>query len=152
MDNQALLQHWQSLQEQSLGTSDWLVIAQPQINAFADATLDHQVIHIDPEAEATRKLGGTIAHGFLSLSLLSHLLEGLTSTHNDDHTVLNYGLNRVRFLHPVASDSRIRLHCVVNDVTDKSNGVLVTLDSTIEIDGQQKPALVAEQLILLLYH
>lgn len=152
MDNHALLQHWQQLEGQPLGTSDWLLVDQPRINAFADATLDYQAIHVNPEAEATRRLGGTIAHGFLSLSLLSYLIEGLTQPHNDNHTVLNYGLNRLRFLSPVPVDSRIRLHSTVTGVTDKGNGVLVTLHSTVDIESQEKPALVAEQLILLLYH
>lgn len=152
MDKQTLISHWQNLAGQSLGTSDWLQVDQQRINAFADATLDHQVIHIDPQAEATKKLGGTIAHGFLSLSLLSYLVASLTRPHKDDHTVLNYGLNRVRFLTPVPADANIRLQSTVKEVLQKSNGVLVTLDNTLEIKGNQKPAMLAEKLILLLFH
>ncbi|MEM7257210.1 MAG: MaoC family dehydratase [Pseudomonadota bacterium] len=152
MDNAALLQHWQQLQGQSLGTSDWLQVEQQRIDAFADATMDYQVIHIDPQADATKKIGGTIAHGFLTLSLLSYLIESLTRTHTDNRTVLNYGLNRVRFLQPVPGDASIRLHASVKEVTDKSNGVLVTIDNTVDIQGQATPAMVAEKLILVLYH
>ena len=152
MDKETLTTHWQNLQGQSLGISDWLQVDQQRINAFADATLDHQIIHIDPQAEATKKLGGTIAHGFLSLSLLSHLVASLIGAHKDDHTVLNYGLNRVRFLTPVPAGASIRLQSTVKAVTTKPNGVLVTLDNTIEIEGKHKPAMVAEKLILLLFH
>lgn len=152
MDNSELLSHWQQLQGSELGISNWLQVDQQRIDAFADATLDHQVIHIDPQAEATQKLGGTIAHGFLSLSLLSCLIEELTRSHSDKRTVLNYGLNRVRFLQPVPSGASIRLHTTVKDVTDKTNGILVTLDNTLEIDSVEKPVMVAEKLILLLYH
>lgn len=151
MQNNELLSHWQSLVGTDLGTTDWLTIDQQRIDNFADTTLDHQVIHIDPQAPATKKLGGTIAHGFLSLSLLSHLSSTLTKTHIGDRAVLNYGLNRVRFLNPVPSGSDIRLHMKVKSVEGKTHGVLVTFSSEVEISDQHKPAFVAEQLALLLY-
>lgn len=138
------------MQGQSLGSSAWFKVDQSRINAFAEATLDFQDIHVDPQAEATKKIGGTIAHGHLSLSLLPHLIESLIIDHYDKRTVLNYGLNRVRFLHPVQADSRIRLLCTVKHVEEKPNGVLATLDNTIEIEGKQKPALVADKLVLIL--
>ncbi len=151
MQNNELLSHWQNLVGTDLGTTDWLTIDQQRIDNFADTTLDHQVIHIDPQAPATKKLGGTIAHGFLSLSLLSHLSSTLTKTHIGDRAVLNYGLNRVRFLNPVPSGSDIRLHMKVKSVEGKTHGVLVTFSSEVEISDQHKPAFVAEQLALLLY-
>ena len=151
MQNNELLSHWQSLVGTDLGTTDWLTIDQQRIDNFADTTLDHQVIHIDPQAPATKKLGGTIAHGFLSLSLLSHLSSTLTKTHIGDRAVLNYGLNRVRFLNPVPSGSDIRLHMKVKSVEGITHGVLVTFSSEVEISDQHKPAFVAEQLALLLY-
>lgn len=134
-----------------LATTDWFIIDQERIDNFADITLDHQVIHIDPQAPATKKLGGTIAHGFLHLSLLSHLSRSLTPPHIGDRAVLNYGLNRVRFLTPVPSGSEIRLHMKVKPVDEKSQGVLVTYTSEVEIRDHEKPAFIAEQLALLLY-
>lgn len=150
MENQALLTRWQQLLGQSLGKSDWLVVDQSRIDAFADATLDLQDIHVDPQARATRNLGGTIAHGYLTLSLLPFLSKNLIRDHDDNRTILNYGLNHLRFLHPVPANSRIRLHCTVKTVEMKNNGVLVTLNNTIEIEGVDKPALVADILILLI--
>lgn len=151
MQSDELLSHWQSLVDTDLGTTDWLTVDQDRIDNFADTTLDHQVIHIDPQAPATQKLGGTIAHGFLSLSLLSHLGGSLTRPHIGDRAVLNYGLNRVRFLTPVPSGSDIRLHMKVKTVEEKSQGVLVTYSSEVEIRDHDKPAFIAEQLALLLY-
>lgn len=151
MQSDELLSHWQQLSGTELGTTEWLTIDQARIDSFADTTLDHQVIHIDPEAEATKILGGTIAHGFLSLSLLSYLSSTLTSPHVAGHTVLNYGLNRVRFLMPVPSGSDIRLQLKVVQAEEKSQGVLVTFNSEVEIRDRNKPAFVAEQLALILY-
>lgn len=151
MSTNELLEQCQQRVGEKLGTSDWLTIDQQRINDFADTTLDHQVIHIDPQAQATQALGGTIAHGFLTLSLLSYLSAQITSPLNADRTVLNYGLNRVRFLTPVASGSDVRLHMTIKSVEEKKQGVLVTYNSEVEIRDAAKPALIAEQLILILY-
>ncbi|OED35552.1 hypothetical protein AB833_30545 [Chromatiales bacterium (ex Bugula neritina AB1)] len=151
MGDHALLEKWQQRVDSKLGTTDWLTIDQQRIDNFADTTLDHQVIHVDPEAPATKELGGTIAHGFLTLSMLSYLGAQLTRPLNENRTVLNYGLNRVRFLTPVASGSRVRLHMTVKSVEEKPRGVLITYSSEVEIDGAVKPALMAEQLALILY-
>lgn len=150
MSTNALLQQWQERLDQKLGTTDWLTVDQDRINAFADTTNDHQVIHVDPQAAPTIALGGTIAHGFLTLSLLSYLSAELTRPLNGDRTVLNYGLNKVRFLTPVASGSDIRLHMHLKKVDEKSQGVLITYLSEIEIRNNEKPAMIAEQLVLIL--
>ncbi len=151
MSDSELLEQWQQRVDKKLGTSDWLTIDQQRINDFADTTIDHQVIHIDPQAPATQALGGTIAHGFLTLSLLSYLNAQLTRPLNGGRTVLNYGLNRVRFLTPVASGSDVRLHMTVTAAEEKKQGVLVTFSSEVEIRDADKPALIAEQLALILY-
>lgn len=151
MRNEEFLAHWQKMAGTDLGTTPWLHIDQDRINAFADTTLDHQSIHVDPQAPATQKLGGTIAHGFLSLSLLSHLSAILMKPHTGQHTVLNYGLNKVRFISPVASGSDIRLHMKVIAAEEKPQGILVTWHSEVEIRNVEKPAFIAEQLALLLY-
>ncbi len=150
MSEQTLIQTWQSRVGKKVGTSDWLTIDQDRIDAFADTTEDHQVIHIDPDADATKALGGTIAHGFLSLSLLSYMNASLTRPLNGDRTVLNYGLNKVRFLSPVASGSDVRSHLSVVAAQAKPKGVLVTFNAEIEIRDQKTPALVAEQLALVI--
>ncbi len=129
--------------------SDWLEIDQQRIDQFAEATLDRQFIHVDPERAAAGPFGTTIAHGFLSLSLISHLAtfgsvapEGLAMT-------INYGSDKVRFLAPVKCGDRIRARSVMLDVTEKSpNQYLVKNRVTIDIEGGDKPALVAEVLSL----
>lgn len=151
MERQSLVSHWQQLNGKPLGTSDWLVVDQNRIDAFADTTIDHQVIHIDPQAPATKKIGGTIAHGFLSLSLLSYFSAQLTREHVFQHTVLNYGLNKVRFLTPVPSGSAVRVHLSVVNVEEKPQGLLATINAEMEIQDVPKPAFVAEKLILLLF-
>ncbi len=150
MSTNILLQQWQDRLGEQLGTTDWMTIDQNRIDAFADTTNDHQVIHVDPQAAPTIALGGTIAHGFLTLSLLSYLSAQLTQPLTGDRTVLNYGLNKVRFLTPVASGSDIRLHMHLKTAEEKTRGVLVTFTSEIEIRNAEKPAMVAEQLILVL--
>lgn len=129
--------------------SDWVSIDQERINTFADATIDHQFIHIDPEKAAQTPFGTTIAHGFLTLSLISHMAtfgsvvpEGLAMT-------INYGSDKVRFLTPVKSGSRVRAHSVLLEITEKSpQQILAKSRITIEIEDESKPALVAEILSL----
>ncbi len=132
-----------------LGHSDWLEVEQERVNQFADATLDHQFIHIDPEAAAKTPFGGPIAHGFLSLSLLSHFAASCTVQPDSVVMGVNYGLNKVRFLNPVPVGSRIRAHGKLLDVVEKSpGGYLFTTEMTIEIEGVDKPAMIAEWLTM----
>ena len=133
---------------QTIGHSDWVQVDQPMINAFADATGDHQWIHVDLE-RATREMPGgkTIAHGYLTLSLLPRLQEQIYRIHHTSRT-LNYGANKVRFTAPVPSGSRVRLQATVKQVDDVPGGVRLTLESVIELEGSSKPALVAETLFM----
>lgn len=130
-----------------LGVSDWLTIDQQRINEFADCTLDHQFIHIDEEAAAKTPFGGTIAHGFLTLSLLVKLCEGLSAQPEGIVMGINYGLNKVRFLAPVRAGKRIRAHVELAAVEQKDdNRFLSTQLITVEIEGEETPALIAEWL------
>jgi acyl dehydratase len=128
-----------------LGYTDWVEITQDQINTFADATGDHQWIHVDPERAKDGPFGGPIAHGFLTLSLAvtfwTELLEveGVT-------TKVNYGLDKVRFISPVKVGARVRMNAVVAEVTEIAGGYQPTVDQTIEIEGASKPAVVARGL------
>jgi acyl dehydratase len=132
----------------ALGSSDWVTIDQQRINAFADATDDHQWIHVDVERAKREMPGGkTIAHGFLTMSLLPRLGEGIFKIRNTSREI-NYGANKLRFTRPVQAGSRVRLHQVLKSVEDIEGGVRVTLDSTIELEGSDKPALVAEVVYL----
>jgi acyl dehydratase len=132
-----------------LGSSPWLAIDQQRIDAFADCTLDHQFIHTDPEKAAHTPFGGTIAHGFLTLSLLSHFAEALGVRFENTVMGINYGFDKVRFLAPVKVNSRIRAHARLLDVQEKRPGqFLVTQEFTIEIEGEPKPALLAEWLTM----
>ncbi|HEY5860833.1 MAG TPA: MaoC family dehydratase [Actinomycetota bacterium] len=128
-----------------LGYTDWVEITQQQIGTFADATGDHQWIHVDPERAKDGPFGAPIAHGFLTLSLAvtfwTELLEveGVT-------TKVNYGLDKVRFVSPVKVGARVRMNAVVAEVTEIAGGYQLTVDQTIEIDGATKPAVVARGL------
>ena len=134
---------------QHLGYSDWVEITQDQVNRFADATGDHQWIHVDVERAAGGPFGGTIAHGYLTLSLIPFLGSQVFSLETPG-AKLNYGVNKVRFPHPVRVGSRIRDHVTMGEVTDLPAGKQLTLRHTIEIEGQAKPACVAETVVLLL--
>jgi acyl dehydratase len=130
-----------------LGPSGWFEITQEQVNDFADATLDHQFIHVNPEAAALTPFGGTIAHGFLTLSLLIHLMEGLQIVPDGTVMGINYGLNKLRFISPVRVGKRVRVAATISDITAKGPGrYLFTYDVTVEIEGEDKPALVVEWL------
>lgn len=132
-----------------LEPTEWFKIDQARIDAFADCTLDHQFIHVDPRAASQTPLGSTVAHGFLSLSLLSHFAEQLGVSIEGTHMAMNYGLDRVRFISPVKVNSRVRVVATVLDILEKSSGqYLVTLQMTMEIEGESKPALIAEWLIM----
>jgi acyl dehydratase len=125
-----------------LGVTDYVEITQKQIDTFADATNDHQWIHTDPERAKDGPFGTTIAHGFLTLSLVIPFwgelfdVEGVSSK-------VNYGLDRVRFTSPVPVGSRVRMHSVIEAVEEVKGGVQLTTSNTIEIEGQERPAVVA---------
>ncbi len=132
----------QPLVGQVIGSSGWLHIDQARVNAFADATGDHQFIHIDPVAAAASPFGGTVAHGFLTLSLLSWFGEHAFAV--DDVVMgVNYGLDRVRFPSPVRVGSRLRGHFVLQAYQPLDGGAQLTVEVTVEIEGQAKPACVA---------
>ena len=125
-----------------MGESDWLVVDQDRINQFADATLDHQFIHVDSE-KATPLFGSTIAHGFLSLSLMAGMPAPQVAPENMT-MAFNYGLDRVRFLTPVNVGSKVRTKAKLLSVDDKGDGrYLVKNEVTMEIEGQEKPAYIA---------
>ena len=134
---------------QKLGTSDWVAIDQVMIDAFANATGDHQWIHVDVE-RAKRELpdGRTIAHGFLTLSLLPRLAAGISRVRRCSRGV-NYGVNKLRFTAPVPSGARVRLHQVLKHLRPIPGGVRLTYEATVEIEGGVRPALVAETLSLV---
>jgi acyl dehydratase len=139
------------------GTGEWFEITQDQVNRFADVTHDHQFIHVDPERAAATPFGGTIAHGFLTLAMLTHLAAGASSAPADPARYegvlmgINYGFNKVRFVSPVRVGARIRARAVTSNVELKGNMIEVTRDFTVEIDGEPKPALVAEWLTRTVY-
>ena len=131
------------------GVSHWFTITQEKINKFGDATHDQQYIHVDPKKAKDSAFGGTIAHGFLSLSLLSAI--SYQAAINLENTVmgLNYGFEKVRFLHPVKVNSRVRGRMVLSDVIEKRPGYfLYSWAVTIEIEGEEKPALTAQWLTM----
>jgi acyl dehydratase len=132
---------------QEIGLSDWLEISQSRVNEFADATGDHQWIHVDVE-RATRELGGPIAHGYLTLSLIPHLSAGLLPVKGVTRGI-NYGSDKVRFTNMVRVGKRVRLRQKLLGVEPKSGGVQLRSQCTIEIEGEERPACVAETLSLL---
>lgn len=130
-----------------IATSDWLVVTQDRINAFADATGDHQWIHVDPQrARVEAPFGATIAHGFLTLSLISALVRDALTIEGTRMT-LNYGLNRVRFVSPVPSGSRIRARIALAGTDDLGDSTQATWSVTLERDGGDKPAAVVEWIV-----
>jgi len=130
--------------------SDWLDVTQDRIDTFADCTEDHQFIHVDPEAASKTPFGGTVAHGFLTLSLLSKLIENTGILPENVVMGLNYGFDKVRFLAPVRAGKRIRCHSEVLDVERKDdNRFLIKQGISIEIEGEDSPALVAEWLAMV---
>ncbi|GAA2485940.1 MaoC family dehydratase [Streptomyces longisporus] len=128
-----------------LGTSEWIEVTQERINTFADATGDHQWIHVDPERAAEGPFGAPIAHGYLTLSLFIPLFTELLDVQGVT-TKVNYGLNKVRFPSPVKVGSRIRLVGRLAEVEEVPGGVQITVDGTIEIEGGTKPAAVLQSL------
>jgi acyl dehydratase len=133
--------------EVELGTSSWVTIDQRRIDLFAEATGDHQWIHVDPEAAAKGPFGTTIAHGYLTISLLPALLSEVMSV-TDARMGVNYGVERARFTAPVPSGTRVRLRAKLTGTERRTNGVLFHVGVEIEIEGEEKPALVGEVLYL----
>jgi acyl dehydratase len=139
------------------GTGEWFEVTQDQIDQFADVTHDHQFIHVDPERAKATPFGTTIAHGFLTLSMLTKLSQGASAAAPDPAKYegvlmgINYGFNKVRFVSPVKVGSRIRARGVTTNVELKGTMVEVTRSFTVEIEGEEKPALVADWLTRTVY-
>ena len=134
-----------------LGVSDWFQIDQSRIDAFADATLDHQFIHVDPEKAKHTPFGGTIAHGFLTLSLLPYLVTGLGVGMENAVMGLNYGFDKIRFLAPVKVGSKVRARARLADFVEKApKQFLIIQEITIEIEHEARPALVAQWLTMVM--
>jgi acyl dehydratase len=134
---------------EDLGSTDWLEVTQDRVDLFADATDDHQWIHVDAERAAAGPFGGTIAHGFLTLSLIPYFASQLFDFETPGAR-LNYGLNKVRFPHPVRVGARVRASAQVAEVSDVPAGKQMVTRYTIEIEDEPKPACVAEMVTLLL--
>jgi acyl dehydratase len=132
-----------------LGSSEWLEITQDRVDAFADATGDHQWIHVDVDRAKEGPFGGTIAHGYLTLSLVPFLGSQVWSLQTPGAR-LNYGVNKVRFPTPVKVGSRVRAHVTLAEVTDVPAGKQLLVNYVIEVEGQDKPGCVAETVVLLL--
>lgn len=129
---------------------EWIEVTQERINTFADCTEDHQFIHVDIEAAKETPFGGTIAHGFLTLSLLSKMAEGNGIVPENIVMGLNYGFDKVRFLAPVRAGKRVRANTVIADITEKDGGrFLIKQAISVEIEGEETPALVAEWLTMV---
>lgn len=130
-----------------IGTSEWITVDQDRINVFADVTEDHQFIHLDAEKAKKTPFGGTIAHGFLTLSLLSKFSEGAGLVIEGVQMGVNYGFEKVRFLAPVPSGSKVRGRFTLKEAIEKKPGQhLLTYEVTVDIEGQEKPALIADWL------
>jgi acyl dehydratase len=129
-----------------LGPTEWMPITQDRVNQFAEATDDHQWIHVDPERAASGPFGGTIAHGLLTLSLLPHFTHQLYRVDNVALAV-NYGYNKVRFITPVKVGANVRARAEISNVDQLDGAVQVTMTVTVEIEGSAKPAAVAESIV-----
>jgi len=148
MTTRLALEQLEGAEERDLGTSEWHRIDQREIDLFAEATGDHQWIHVDPEAAAQGPFGGTIAHGYLSLSMLPMLMSEVLTV-EDARMGINYGIDRVRFTAPVPSESEVRLKARLLEGTRRGEGILYRVGVDVEIRGAEKPALVGEVLYLV---
>jgi acyl dehydratase len=143
------LTEYLALKGKNLGASEWILVDQARIDRFAETTEDHQFIHVDPERAKATPFGTTIAHGYLTLSLLSKMAYEVMPGIEGSKMGVNYGLNSVRFLAPVKSGSRVRGHFTMKDVAERSAGVVQsTVEVKVEIEGEDKPALAAEWVTL----
>ena len=140
------LDEFVAAQGSQLGPTDWLEVTQERVNLFADATDDHQWIHVDPERAANGPFGGTIAHGLLTLSLLPHFTHQLYTVDNIAMAI-NYGYNKVRFITPVRVGVKIRARAEIAKVDQLDGAVQATVTITVEIEGSDKPAAVAESIV-----
>ena len=138
----------ESARDLELEPSDWVTIEQRAIEQFAEATGDHQWIHVDPEKAAQGPFGTTVAHGYLSLSLLPGLLGSMLRV-TDARMGVNYGIEKIRFTAPVPSGSRVRLRAVIRSAERRGEGVLYHVGAEVEIEGAEKPALVGEVVYLV---
>ena len=128
-----------------IGVSDWLLVDQARIDAFADITEDHQFIHVDPERAAKTPFRGTVAHGFLTLSLLSRMAEGVMLRPDSLRMAVNYGFDKVRFMGPVRSGKRVRGRFRMLSAEEKrASQWQITYEVTVEIEDEEKPALIAD--------
>ena len=148
---QKTLERLQTQVGTEVGVSDWFLVDQERINAFADATNDHQWIHVDPARAAAGPFGTTIAHGFLTLSLVVGLTADIELEVGDPKVSINYGLDRVRFTAPVPSGTRIRARVELASVEEVKGGLQVKRVVTVEREGEERPAMVAETLSRYLY-
>ena len=146
-----ILERLRPLVGTEIGMSDWFTVDQERIDAFADATDDHQWIHVDPHRASTGPFGTTIAHGFLTLSLTVALTAEVELDVGEPVMAINYGLDRVRFTAPVPSGSRIRARVELTSVEPAGEGIQVKRTVTIEREGEERPAMVAETLARYLY-
>jgi acyl dehydratase len=149
MDQQSIMEKVRDRIGQVVGVSEWLVMDQKRIDQFAECTDDHQWIHVNPEKAARGPFGKTIAHGFLTLSLISSMSKCIELPFDTSAVTMsiNYGLNKVRFLNPVPVNSKIRTRVTLAEAEEKTPGrILLTYRHTIEIEGQDKPACIAENL------
>ena len=144
------LEEVQSHVGQEIGVSDWFLMDQERISAFADITEDHMFLHVDPEAAAATPFGGTIAHGLLTLSMMPVMAYQVVPGISGTKMGVNYGYNKIRFMAPVRSGKRIRGRFVVKSVEPKSGDRMqITHDATIEIEGEDKPALAGEWITMV---
>ena len=144
------IEEFRELKGKELPTSEWITVTQHMINDFANATLDKQWVHVDVErAKKESPYKSTIAHGFMSVALLSKFLGDLITVQSVKMG-LNYGLNYVRFINPVPVNSKLRLKSTVKDIEDQKHGVKITFSCTVEIEGEEKPACIAEFLALFI--
>jgi acyl dehydratase len=139
------LEEFVAAEGSQLGPTDWLEVTQERVNLFADATDDHQWIHVDPERAANGPFGATIAHGLLTLSLLPHFTSQMYTVDNIAMAI-NYGYNKVRFITPVKVGSKVRARAQIAKVDQLDGAVQATLTTTVEIEGSDKPAAVAESI------
>ena len=143
------LEEMKNLIGQEIGVSDWVEVTQDKINMFAYVTGDHQYIHVDEERAAQTPFGGTIAHGFLVLSLMPKLSEGHVMDIDGVQMVLNYGCDRLRFMAPVRSGKKVRLRSKLKEITEKTpEKLLMKTELTFEIEGEDKPAIIADWLMM----
>lgn len=133
-----------------IGISDWITVDQTMINTFADATLDHQFIHVDPVKAAETPFGGTIAHGFLSLSLLSAMNYNCLPSVREQTFAVNYGFDKIRFMSPVKSGAKVRGRFTMANARFRGGGmIMITYDVTVEIENERKPALTAQWITII---